>query len=339
MSQKCKQSLRRLAVLSCLLTIVLTPSLSQATVALAPCSVSASFTGDNSQTGRLFRDGIASTCPGKAYPGLFNPLTSYYYETFTYSNPGASAVCVTVNFDPNSGATPCATNAHASAYLNSYDPNNQSANFLGDVGSSVTQPFSFEVPAASSFVLVVTNTASEDICDFSFQVDNLSSCTPSSTPPGLSISFSPAAITAGHKSTLSFVINNSANGVDATGLTLNDSLPAGVVVADPSGAAATCTGGTITAVPGSGVIDYSGGTVPAGSVCTIQVDVTSTTAGIYSNLTGDLTSNLGDSGTANADLTVIAAPVPVPALPGPGPWLLAAALGLAGALKMRFRLK
>lgn len=135
--------------------------------------VSSGFTGTTTQLGRIFRDGIASTCPVKAYPGIFNATTTYNYETYTYSNTDAAAACVTVNFDPDAGATPCATNAHMSAYLGSYDPANQGTNFLGDVGSSVAQPFSFEVAGNSQLVLAVTNTSLQDVCTFAFEVVDL----------------------------------------------------------------------------------------------------------------------------------------------------------------------
>jgi hypothetical protein len=126
------------------------------------------------QLGRLFRNAIPSACPSKVYPGLFNAATTYNYDAYSFTNSAAVAVCVTINFDPNSGgATLCRTNAHASAYLGSYDPNNQSANYVGDVGSSITQPFSFEVPAGQAFVVVVTNTASQAACNYSFSLDSV----------------------------------------------------------------------------------------------------------------------------------------------------------------------
>lgn len=144
-------------------------------VAICPPTgpVAASFTGATTQMGRIFRDAIPSVCPSKVYPGIFGNATVFNYETFTYTNTSAAAACVTVNFDPDAGATPCATNAHASAYVGSYDPANQAANYVGDVGSSITQPFAFEVPANQNMVLVVTNTASAAICDFAFEVVNL----------------------------------------------------------------------------------------------------------------------------------------------------------------------
>ena len=136
--------------------------------------ITTSFTGANTQDGRIFRDAIPSACPNKVYPGQFGVGTTFNFETFTYPNTSNAAACVTVNFDPDTaGTTPCGTNAHASAYIGSYDPNNQATNFVGDVGSSLAQPFSFEVPANSDMVVVVTNTSSAAICDFSLEVVNL----------------------------------------------------------------------------------------------------------------------------------------------------------------------
>lgn len=132
-----------------------------------------SFSGSNTQLGRIFRDEIASTCPSKAYPGIFNAATTYNFEAFTYRNTSGAAACVTVNFDPDAGATPCGVNAHASAYIGSYNPADQATNFVGDVGSSVAQPFSFEVPASSDLVIAVTNTQSAAACTFAFQVVEL----------------------------------------------------------------------------------------------------------------------------------------------------------------------
>jgi hypothetical protein len=143
----------------------------------------AAFTGASTQDGRIFRDAIPSTCPNKVYPGNFGVGTTFNYETFTYPNTSGAAACVTVNFDPDTAApTPCSTNAHASAYIGSYDPLNQAANFVGDVGSSLAQPFSFEVPANSDMVLVVTNTSAAAVCNFNFEVVSLP-CTAVVTAP------------------------------------------------------------------------------------------------------------------------------------------------------------
>ncbi len=126
--------------------------------------------------------------------------------------------------------------------------------------------------------------------------------------PGFTKVFAPNPSLVGTASTLTFTIDNTANTVDAASLDFTDNLPAGLVVFTPSSAATTCTGGTLTAAAGSSVITYTGGTAPAMSTCTITVDVTSAMVGSYVNLTGDLTSSLGNSGTATDTLVVNMAP-------------------------------
>ncbi|MCB1057529.1 MAG: IPTL-CTERM sorting domain-containing protein, partial [Acidobacteria bacterium] len=124
-------------------------------------------------------------------------------------------------------------------------------------------------------------------------------------PPTFAKVFAPNPIGTGGVSTLTFTIDNSGNTLAATGLDFTDNLPAGLVVATPANSSTTCTGGTLTATAGTGVISYTGGSVAGGASCTVQADVTSATAGSYANLSGALTSSLGNSGTASDTLDVI----------------------------------
>ncbi|MEZ5485080.1 MAG: hypothetical protein R3F01_07980 [Lysobacteraceae bacterium] len=117
-------------------------------------------------------------------------------------------------------------------------------------------------------------------------------------------SFAPATVALGATSTLSFSIDNSANAVDASGLDFTDNLPAGMVVATPANASTTCIGGTLTANAGAMTVSYSGGTASAGTSCSVQVDVQVQAAGTLNNTSGDLTSSVGNSGSASASLTV-----------------------------------
>jgi hypothetical protein len=154
--------------------VSLTPPIATTSSSTGPvaCSYAGDFSANNTQMGRIFRDAIPSGCGGKAYPGIFNPGTPYYYDTYTYQAQGTGTVCVKVNFDPTGGATPCGTNAHASAYLGSYNPASQSTNFLGDVGSSIKDSFQFPVAAGAAFLVVVTNTSSQQVCNYSFTIEN-----------------------------------------------------------------------------------------------------------------------------------------------------------------------
>ncbi len=179
-------------------------------------------------------------------------------------------------------------------------------------GSSVIAYTGGTVPAASTCTLsvdVTSDTAGTHVNvsgDLTSSNGNSGTATDTLTVnpvPGFAKSFSPDTIPEGGVSTLTFTIDNTASTADATGLDFTDNLPAPVVVATPANVVNTC-GGTVTATSGTGVISLTGGTASAASTCTLSVDVTSDTAGIYVNVTGDLTSSLGNSGTATDTLTV-----------------------------------
>lgn len=86
-----------------------------------------------------------------------------------------------------------------------------------------------------------------------------------------------------------------------------------------------------SAVAGSSQSAYGGGTVAAGASCTVIVDVVADLPGALLNVTGSLTSSLGDSGGAQATL-VVSAPTPeIPTLSGWGLLLMLGSLaGIAG---------
>ncbi|MFT5515703.1 MAG: putative repeat protein (TIGR01451 family), partial [Rhodothermales bacterium] len=140
--------------------------------------------------------------------------------------------------------------------------------------------------------------------------------------PVFTKSFSPNPALAGSVTSLTFTIDNGGSTSSATALAFTDSLPVGLVIADSPNGGGTCTLGNLTAVAGTGVINYSGGTAGAGSSCTITVDVTAASAGDYANTSGVLNSSLGVSGAATAALRINGLPgfaktfSPNPALAG-----------------------
>ncbi len=128
-------------------------------------------------------------------------------------------------------------------------------------------------------------------------------------PPGFSKTFAPTIVAVGGISTLTFTIDNSANGTAIGSLDFIDNLPAGMLVATPSNTSTTCSGGSLTAITGTNSISYTGGTVAASTSCTITADVVTASPGVLVNTSGALTSDAGNSGTAGSTLIAVAAPV------------------------------
>ena len=123
--------------------------------------------------------------------------------------------------------------------------------------------------------------------------------------PVFSKSFSPSTIGPGSTTTLNFTITNNST-VGVRNLDFTDNLPAGVTIADPASASTDCFGGIINATAGDGTISYNDGSIALGASCTVTVAVTGSIIGTHTNISGDLTSDAGNSGTATADLVVSA---------------------------------
>lgn len=109
--------------------------------------------GDAQQTGRMFRDGNASTCASpKAYPGIFTTSGSIFYDSYTVNNPTSAPVCATIGL--TSG---CVTSLYSAAYLGSFNPTSLGTNYLADHGSSFPNTAFYEatIPANGTIVVVV----------------------------------------------------------------------------------------------------------------------------------------------------------------------------------------
>lgn len=136
-------------------------------------------------------------------------------------------------------------------------------------------------------------------------------------PPSIVKTFAPDPIEAGETSSLTFTLTNPNSGVDLTGVAFDDTLPdspAAMLVASPPNATTTC-GGSVSASAGAGSISFSGGTINAGTSCTVTVDVTAPVEGTYNNTSGPVSStNGGEGNTASDSLQVGAASVIDPAL-------------------------
>src|SRR4051794_21291657 len=164
-------------------------------------ATSAITLADATQADRLGRDGVPSTCSGKACPGDINSAGTRNYKTFNFTNSGGAAACITVTINAACGGN----DIESAAYLNSYTPpatQNDAAicnNYLGDSGISglgttvSSSAYSFSVPAASNFVVVVNTANGSTTCtqfsglvsgffDFTAGPGACPGCTPPATP-------------------------------------------------------------------------------------------------------------------------------------------------------------
>ncbi len=121
---------------------------------------SAIGTGSPTQMGRLSRSGVPSDWSApKEFPGTINPTTTYHFTTFTFTAADLLfAPYIQIDVDSLISST------FFSAYLNSYNPANEAAGYLGDAGGSgnifKTDPRAFQIvaPGDNNLVLVVNTT-------------------------------------------------------------------------------------------------------------------------------------------------------------------------------------
>lgn len=129
-------------------------------------------------------------------------------------------------------------------------------------------------------------------------------------PPAVSLAFSPASVVVNVPSTLTITLSNPAtNGSAITGAAFTDNYPSGLVNSSTTSAfdASSSPGcsGTITGNSGSGSLTLSGGSIPVGGSCVIKINVSSATAGSYSDSTGAVST--GNSGTGTAASSTLTA--------------------------------
>lgn len=122
------------------------------------------------QTGRLNRNGIASTCAAPKTCNPWDTTPGRAYDAYTFTNGTGATACVVVDMVV---ITQTACNLQVNAYLNTYDPTDICVGYLADPGlssgtpPSPVGPFSFDVPANDDLILVVHTTNPGEIgCEY-----------------------------------------------------------------------------------------------------------------------------------------------------------------------------
>ncbi len=112
-------------------------------------------TGDLAQTNRLSRNSVISGCgTPKVNPGTFAG-TGIIFDKYTFTNPSASPVCISVTLQATNGVNMLAV------LYSTHVPTNPSTNYLADFGSSGLQTtFRHTVAGGATVDLVVSSTTS-----------------------------------------------------------------------------------------------------------------------------------------------------------------------------------
>jgi uncharacterized repeat protein (TIGR01451 family) len=163
----------------------------------------------------------------------------------------------------------------------------------GTVPASTTCTFSVNVIASSAASF--TNTMPAGAFTSSLNVSNTAAASATLlSRPTIAKAFSPASVSAGTSTTLTFTIANPNAAQQLTGAAFSDAFPANLVAAGGAVtvAGAGCTGFTPATIAANATsFALTAGTLPAGGSCTVSFAVNSLIAGGYSNTAGGVTTN------------------------------------------------
>ena len=136
--------------------------------------------------------------------------------------------------------------------------------------------------------------------------------------PTVNKAFGAASIPVNGTTSLTFNIANPNTAIALRGIALSDTLPSGLVVANPNGLAGSCVAlSVITANAGSNSVNLTLLNLPAAASCSFSVNVTGTSGGTQTNTTAPITGTFDDGtgvfrivtgGTASASVVVVAPP-------------------------------
>ena len=267
-----------------------------ATLALAVIAA----TGASAQSAPTF---TAVFSPAMVGPGGTSALT------FTIDNTGSASPVENLAFDETlpAGLTIVGSGANSTctgANLTAANGTTVISFADGGVGGSSSCTVSMDVSATATGAM----TTGDLISDAGNSGPATATLTVDSDRPGFTKAFSPSTVDFGNTFTMTYTIDNTANGNPAVNPAFSETLPSGFTVASPAQASTTC-GNTITAAAGGTSISLSGSSsVAAGTSCTAVVDVVAGVAGDATLTSGDLTSFIlgvfGSSGPAAAQISV-----------------------------------
>jgi hypothetical protein len=242
----------------------------------------------------------------------FNPITiapnATTSLTFTITNPAA-------NVDPLSGvaftdALPTGlTVATASATFCGGTLTTTAPSSIAFSGATITtgSPCQFSVTVTGAAAGQYNNTTGSVTSNNGGTGNSAAASVSVAQPPAVSEMFGASTIPLNGTTSLAITIQNPNPGTTFSGLAINNSLPAGLVVATSPNLISNC-GGTATAGAGSSSISLSSGTLAPNSSCTVSLNLEGTTTGVKSN-TFTVSSDQSSPVSSGASITVVGPPL------------------------------
>ncbi len=134
-------------------------------------------------------------------------------------------------------------------------------------------------------------------------------------PPTLAKTFSPDSMYVGATSTLTFNLTNISGTDTLTGVTFRDELPAGMTAVAGT-FINSCNAGSTWGLEGgnSGILSFTGGTLAASGMCSLAVQVTSTTVGANVNASGPIDAIETYPGNSAVDTLTVLPPPTTPTI-------------------------
>jgi uncharacterized repeat protein (TIGR01451 family) len=246
---------------------------------------------------------VAPPAITKAFAAPTVPLNHTTTLTFTITNPNTTVSLTGVSFTDTmpAGLTAISTSAACGGTVSVLPGSIILTGGVIPKGSSCTIQATIEGTAAG-----VENNVTSAVFSVNGGAGNTASATITVVaPPAISKAFGTIiALPVGGTTPLTFTITNPNKTVSLTGVGFTDNLP-GMVVSTPNLLTGSCGGGTITAVPGSGIISLVNATLAVSSACTFTVSVTGITEGSQDNITSNVTSVEGGTGNAASAVIII----------------------------------
>jgi len=120
---------------------------------------------DSTQTSRVFRDGIPSSCTG-GVPTAAPVAGTYHFDQYNFTNPTGLPACVTVDLNANGCGGTANNSTQINAYSPTFDPANVATNLVGKPGFSTigTGSLAFPIAAGASFVVTVHEVVANGGC-------------------------------------------------------------------------------------------------------------------------------------------------------------------------------